>query len=190
MNINRADFVRALYVHRYGGVYADMDTWCLQPVDTLFSPGSRKAYVAEMGPDTSFSQNIPNAWFGSAPNHPFWNFFSMCAIELMEVLKASNEGTQTEQVTGPLLLKQAVDAWNDIHGEKGDPTLEIVKHGKVYVEDWHAEYDQNAHREIHEHNQRLREACPSQELYKEEVEEKCRAAFPDAVVLTFWTHTW
>lgn len=188
VNIMRADFVRALYMHQYGGVYADLDTWCLRPVDSLLSPGSRKAYVAEMGPDLKFPHNIPNAWFGSAPNHPFWIFFSKCIVEMTTTLRSQGWWLQAEQVTGPIILKQAVDAWNSIHGApSGDPTLEVIKHGKVYVDDWHGNGN---HPEIQKHNARFREACPSKELYKKDVEEQCKAAFPDAVVLTFWTHSW
>lgn len=189
-NINRADFCRGLYMHKYGGVYADMDTWSLRPVDSLFSPGSRKAYVAEMGPETSFTQNLPNAWFASASGHPFWIFFSKCAVELMEDLREKGGSAQIEQIAGPLLLKQAVDAWNGIHGDGGDPTLEIIKSGKVFVSDWHAETDQGVDPKIHEENLRLWEACPMEQLYKEEVEEHCQQEFPEAVVLTFWSHTW
>jgi mannosyltransferase OCH1-like enzyme len=188
-NINRADFVRGLYMHKYGGVYADLDTWCLRPIDSLFTIGSGKAYVAEMSPDKQFNQNIPNAWFASAPGHPFWIFFSKCAVELLHNMFASGSSAQIEQITGPLLLKQAVDAWNDIHGD-GDPTLEILDAGKVYVDDWHAETDQGVDPSFHENNAKLWEECNREELYKDEVEERCKAAFPDAVVLTFWSHSW
>lgn len=195
-NIVRADFVRGLYMHRYGGVYADLDTWCLRPVDSLFSRGSRKAYVAEMGPETGFTQNLPNAFFASAPGHPFWIFFAKCAVELMRNLRETGGGAQIEQIAGPLLLKQAVDAWNSIHSkgeggeDRGDPTLEIIKSGRVFVEDWHAETDQGVDPSIHATNERLWESCPAKQLYREEVEEGCREAFPEAVVLTFWSHTW
>ena len=187
-NINRADFARGLYMHKYGGVYADLDTWCLRPVDTLFTPGASNAYVAEMSPDTSFTQNLPNAWFASAPGHPFWIFFSKCVVELMRNLIENHTSAQIEQIAGPLLVKQAVDAWNSIQG--GDPTLEIVKAGKVYVNDWHAETDQGVNPAYHEKNVLLWEACNKEELYKKEIQERCKETFQDAVVLTFWSHTW
>jgi len=58
------------------------------------------------------------------------------------------------------------------------------------VSDWHAETDQGVDPKIHEENLRLWEACPMEQLYKEEVEEHCQQEFPEAVVLTFWSHTW
>lgn len=48
---------RAFYLHMYGGVYADLDTWCLRPMDSLVNKG--KLYLAEMSDDTQFGQNIP-----------------------------------------------------------------------------------------------------------------------------------
>lgn len=34
-NISRADSVRYLYLHRFGGLYADLDTICLRPFESL-----------------------------------------------------------------------------------------------------------------------------------------------------------
>lgn len=106
----------------------------------------------------------------------------------MTTLRAKNAWEQAEQIAGPMILKQAVDAWNSIHGSpSGDPTLEVIKYGKVYVEDWHGDGNQP---EIQQHNARLWEACPKKELYKKDVADGCRAAFTDAIVLTFWSHSW
>ena len=173
-------------MHKYGGIYADLDTWCLRPIDTLFKPGSRKAYVAEMGPDKDFGHNIPNAWFASAPNHPFWIFYSKCAVELLS--NPQGRKSEAEQVTGPLLLKQALDTWNNIHGKSGDETLEVIKYGKVYVNDWHG-WGEEDDPEMSENNLRL-SSCPQKELHNEGVADQCRAALPEAVVLTFWSHSW
>src|SRR6185503_9275839 len=37
--IQRADAVRYCLLHRYGGVYIDLDIECLRPIDPLISPG-------------------------------------------------------------------------------------------------------------------------------------------------------
>lgn len=37
-NVERADFFRYLVVLRYGGVYADIDTECTQPLDETIRP--------------------------------------------------------------------------------------------------------------------------------------------------------
>ena len=50
-------YLRAFYLHMHGGVYADLDTWCLRPMDSLVN--KPKLYLAEMSEDTQFGQNIP-----------------------------------------------------------------------------------------------------------------------------------
>jgi len=109
-NITRADFVRALYMHKYGGVYADLDTWCLRPVDTLLTAGPGIAYVAEMGPDLIYEHNIPNAWYASSPGHPFWLFFAERVVELTQNVVDGRRGWPgIEGIAGPVMLKAALD---------------------------------------------------------------------------------
>ena len=109
-NISRADFVRALYMHKYGGVYADLDTWCLRPVDTLLTAGPGIAYVAEMGPDLTYAHNIPNAWYASSPGHPFWLFFVERVVELTQnVVDGRRDWPGIEEIAGPVMLKAALD---------------------------------------------------------------------------------
>lgn len=88
--IQRADFVRNLYMWDFGGVYADLDMECLRPLDTLFSeplenvsplypPGETSsaslAFVGsmEVNPDDwTTPHSIPNAFMASTPRHPLW----------------------------------------------------------------------------------------------------------------------
>lgn len=35
--IYRVDAVRAMYLHRYGGLYFDLDFWCLRPLEHTVS---------------------------------------------------------------------------------------------------------------------------------------------------------
>lgn len=184
VEINRADFVRSLYMHRYGGIYADLDTWCLQPIDNLVSDA--KAYVAEMSEETGFNQNIPNAWLASGPGHPFWIFFSDVVIDFVTRLINDNQYVQAEQVAGPMILKQSLDAWNDIHGQDGtlgDPTVEVVKAGKIYLDDWHEFKGKNERSRFHSN-------CPKRMIHLKDTENQCRKTYPDAYALTFWTHSW
>lgn len=179
VEINRADFVRALYMHRYGGVYADLDTWCLRPMDDLVRDS--KAYVAEMSEETWFNQNVPNAWFASRPGHPFWVFFAQVVKEYVGLLQRDYEIAQAEQIAGPMILKQSLDAWNDIHNS--DPTVEIIKAGKIYVDDWH-EYQGP------EERLRFYSKCPKEKIHQGTIGQRCQDAYPDAYALTFWTHSW
>ena len=59
--IMKADIVRNLYMHRHGGVYSDLDTVAMQPMDELFRslPAERSAVLARMSDDEAFEHNIP-----------------------------------------------------------------------------------------------------------------------------------
>ncbi|KIW98535.1 uncharacterized protein Z519_00196 [Cladophialophora bantiana CBS 173.52] len=114
--IYRADLVRNLYMYMFGGVYADLDIECLQPIDQLFAEynvttvshgkprpqstqnmqkSGRKAFFGRMGTDTGSSNSIPNAWMASTPGHPFF------LIVLESVMKRmSEEGGDMENVEG------------------------------------------------------------------------------------------
>lgn len=56
-------------MHKYGGVYADLDTWCLRPMDRLVTENT--VYLAEMSKDVSFSHNIPVRVFIAYPHHHY-----------------------------------------------------------------------------------------------------------------------
>lgn len=73
--------VRYLYMHRFGGVYSDLDAECLKPMDSLLFPSNgsfpnkREIVLAYMGHDRRFRHGVPNAFLAaSSPGHPFWIF--------------------------------------------------------------------------------------------------------------------
>lgn len=61
MNILRIDSVRYMYMHYYGGVYADLDFECVGNMEDLFR--GKKVVLGRMGTDTNFAHSIPNAWY-------------------------------------------------------------------------------------------------------------------------------
>jgi mannosyltransferase OCH1-like enzyme len=78
--IYRANMVRNAYLHRFGGVYADLDLESLRLLDNLLDrpetvyDGIVTAFVASMEVTTDhMKEDIPNAWMASsAPGHPLW----------------------------------------------------------------------------------------------------------------------
>ena len=67
-NILRADAARLFYLHRYGGIYADLDFECLKPLDLLVD--CRSLILVRMTGESR--HNIPNAWMASKRSHTFW----------------------------------------------------------------------------------------------------------------------
>lgn len=68
--INQVDFVRYLYMHKYGGFYADADTKCLRSIEPLRAWPNAQVILGEY----SFYLNkfVECAIMGSVPGHPLW----------------------------------------------------------------------------------------------------------------------
>lgn len=112
--IYRADAVRYFFLYQFGGLYADMDTECLRPVDPLFESGD--VWLGRMGNDRHFSQSIPNAIMASRPFQEFWLLAIYLLVENAEGLDARAPRIGPETMTGPILLKRAYDTYMGAEG--------------------------------------------------------------------------
>ncbi|RAL15843.1 TPT-domain-containing protein [Aspergillus homomorphus CBS 101889] len=124
--ILRADVVRNLYMFLFGGMYADVDTEALRPVDGLFSghdtplraPSSllgswtgrtktqsasstitQRAFLGHMAHAAGLDgpAAVPNGWMASPPGHPFW---LLPVIHVIENPEGNGDGS-VESLTGP-----------------------------------------------------------------------------------------
>ncbi|PYI18203.1 TPT-domain-containing protein [Aspergillus violaceofuscus CBS 115571] len=113
--ILRADVVRNLYMFLFGGMYADVDTEALRPVDSLFAGhdtplraahssllGSwtgKRAFLGHMSHRAGLDgpAAVPNGWMASPPGHPFW---LLPVIHVIENPDGSEDGS-VESLTGP-----------------------------------------------------------------------------------------
>lgn len=138
--IERADASRNLYMHIFGGVYADLDTECLRPYNTLFSShgvpavshlqstanqshaakssAARKAFLGKMHPDKNFHSGLPNAWMASTPAHPFWT------LPLEYVSAHSSDSKTPEFLTGPDALFEIVKVYKKQYASKSGAELD------------------------------------------------------------------
>ncbi|MEG8020895.1 glycosyltransferase family 32 protein [Sphingomonas aerolata] len=109
--IFRADAVRFFFLLEFGGLYADMDTECLRPIRPSASTGA--VVLCRMGGNPDFAHAIPNAIMASRPSQIFWLFAIHCMIEAAEHIPdaAARIAAGPETMTGPVLLKQAYDAF-------------------------------------------------------------------------------
>lgn len=104
-------------------VYADLDTECLRPTDSMFEiynmttyphksipsigqstsmTSDRKAFLGRMGSDEGFIHSIPNAWMASTPGHPFW------LLPLEAITESPGSQAFPEELTGPIALYRQV----------------------------------------------------------------------------------
>ncbi|KAL0489084.1 inositol phosphoceramide mannosyltransferase [Acrasis kona] len=199
--VMRADSARCLYMHRYGGVYADLDMESLRPTEDLLrntikdaSSDKPVAIMGYMSDHFYYEHNVPNAWMISTPGHPFWLF---CLSKMIELEAKGVNGA--EYLTGPVMLYKAINEYSEIktlingkeqgsitEGENQIHDLIILKPSLIYPISWYRPRS-------------LPRGCESLggiELKKSETSrivrdvDKCKAAFPEAYTITYWTHSW
>lgn len=105
-DILRADMVRPLLLHSYGGLYADLDFEAKYAFDRELTHCA--AYVLDPWYTYEYFQN---SLMASIPGHPFW-------LHVMKLLHAREPGALpldagpiAMNVTGPLVLKDAARSW-------------------------------------------------------------------------------
>jgi SAM-dependent methyltransferase len=101
--IYRADAIRYFFLYAIGGIYADMDVECLRPLDSLLSQGD--VVLGRMGSNPDSRHSIPNAIMASTSRQEFWLLVIWLLMDL------AKQGGYPEYVTGPVVLKTAVDLY-------------------------------------------------------------------------------
>ena len=105
--ILRADLARYCMLHRFGGVYVDMDIECLQPIESLtkgrdcFAVLEPDAQAAHLG----MSALVSNAFLGASPGHPFF------AAVLKAIARETRQAVSHRDVldlTGPLCITRVL----------------------------------------------------------------------------------
>jgi hypothetical protein len=172
-----------------------MDSECLKPLD----PERRKGDVllARMGKDPTFEHALPNALMASRPYQLFWLLYVALIIEKISEAKSGVDPAKPEDYTGPIVLKEAVEfyctsdegrvrercagvlrnlpsAWTD-RVEAG--RLTILGAGEWYALDW----TNPMHRKLRQTIIDQRVELPS---------ETVRRLFPNATLITYWSHSW
>ncbi|CAG8740873.1 1221_t:CDS:2, partial [Acaulospora colombiana] len=137
--IYRADMARNMYMHAFGGVYADLDLVPLQPLtkhipmlaDASHSP-MKLAFVGHMS-DDNFQHSIPNAFMASTtPGHPFW----LKPLEfIQEHISSRAYNAHPEELTGPVALRSCVKEWEkdslQRYADGVFDRVEVLENGKV-----------------------------------------------------------
>ncbi|MEC4982476.1 MAG: glycosyltransferase [Oscillatoria sp. PMC 1068.18] len=109
--IKKADAVRYLIMHHYGGVYVDLDFECLQPLNPLLE-GKELIFglepLAHVNSPATVSRGLKkivcNAFIASCPQHQFWEYF-------WEKLVAAQHHEAVLDATGVYLLTRAYEAY-------------------------------------------------------------------------------
>ncbi|KAI8844043.1 nucleotide-diphospho-sugar transferase [Chytriomyces cf. hyalinus JEL632] len=172
--INRADAVRVFYMHKFGGVYVDLDIAAYKPLDNLLLDHHLVLAKMEVPGEHSWEHKheIPNAWMASRPGHSFW----MHCAHLM--MSTNSEGT--EEKTGPVMIWNALKTFNTSVAVKTDP-IHVAGTESIYPYSWSFEKTDDA----------VHRVCSKQRKSFDET--KCRQLVdPDhrAYAISYWSHTW
>lgn len=191
--IYRADAVRYFFLYQFGGLYADMDTECLRPVDPLFESGD--VWLGRMGDDRHFPHSIPNAIMASRPLQEFWLLAIHLLVENAEGLSDRTPRVGPETMTGPILLKRAYDTYmcaersavrSMIQGiasrlpDNLQPRAKVTQVELLEPDTW---YPMDWSNIIHLRLSREAVDCP---LRKPTM----RWLFASSFLVTFWAHSW
>ena len=111
-HIMRVDAFRYFLLYHQGGVYADLDYECRQPLEDLLQ-GKDILLVPEppnrVGAGKAKQRGLPyvvsNALMASRPRHPFW-------LEVIRQLKEAKDTWDPLDATGPFMLTQAHAAFD------------------------------------------------------------------------------
>ncbi|CAK0786783.1 hypothetical protein CVIRNUC_009997 [Coccomyxa viridis] len=193
--IMKADAVRICYMHLYGGMYADLDYEAIRNMDDLLQ--GHGVYLADMYSDLDFqpgdegvSKLVPNAWMASVPRHPFWLICLQRMIRNTGYLEGYMEAESdmnknkterlvpvAEHITGPALMTQGLEI-NERLGGKG---VHVIPAKYMYPFHWlMTDPDSGGSEEY--------EVCDVR--HKRFDDEACKALFPQAYAITYWTHSW
>jgi mannosyltransferase OCH1-like enzyme len=102
LEIERVDFSRLLYLHRYGGIYADLDTYAIKYYQFLLRNTepllNNDLVFGSLSEDPNFYHNIPNAWMASVPRDEFWK------LAISQVRRRNLWNWGAEYITGTASL--------------------------------------------------------------------------------------
>jgi mannosyltransferase OCH1-like enzyme len=104
--IFRTNITRLFFLYAHGGFSVHMDSECLKPLDEF--GGDPDVVVGRMGRDSTFEHSIPNAIMASKPNQALWLLTIAIGLERL-TQSQTRADVEPEWLTGPVLLKDAVD---------------------------------------------------------------------------------
>lgn len=195
--IFRADAVRYFFLFAFGGLYADMDSECLRPLE--LGARNEDVLLGRMGPDRGFDHSIPNALMASRPGQAFWLLVIQRMLEAAADASTTGniDATGPEALTGPILLKRSYDEYVALDSSRivariapliamlDDAQRSTVRFGKVTLLDRNAWYPLDwtnpFHKQLRNHLNRENRLLPA---------ETVRWIFPRAELVTYWSHSW
>jgi len=110
-NVQRWDAIRYMILYEYGGIYADLDTECLKPIDNLLADETCCFGEEPVENCKLFNLNrlVGNAIMASVPGHPVF-------LRILDEIQKSLHNYDKHIVlhtTGPLMITRITDSLSD-----------------------------------------------------------------------------
>lgn len=170
--IKRADAIRYMYLYKFGGIYADMDFECLQPLDSLLKAyqGSADILLGSMETNWEYRKHsLPNAILISKPQQDFW----LVLLKALEKEARQHPHADVEELTGPVILHKTYwTYWT------GSSRICVLPAHLFYPLSWNCANAQRLHS--------LEKSKTSPDALTKEIKGK----FPTSYAVTYWTHSW
>lgn len=195
--IYRVDFIRPLYLFKWGGVYADMDFQCLKPFSAIFS-GPASLVLGKMGTDDSFPHSIPNALMASSRHQGFWLGY-IANIEHVWSSRSSlglfEQGPDC--ITGSIVLRKTVLQYCADRNQFKAGVMEFIQRRSLKVDPdsllfddlellpSHVWYPLSWNDQIHLAFRK--QVLDEQRLYSLS---EAQGLFPNSMAVTYWSHSW
>ena len=178
--------VRPLYLHHYGGIYADLDFAAIRPADELLLLVQNSSVLlgkdcglAQPGSDCeAYNQRLPNAFMASVPRHSFWMFAMHGILRGIWQQGVDAPIAPAPTSTGPAPLAWAHEAYLRYIQQVGYMSDVLILDKQIYPFSWtehHGQYSLGCC--FDDENVTYNGAC-------------CQSQFPEAYVISFWSATW
>lgn len=158
-----ADFGRYMVLHRFGGLYVDLDYECLKSLEPLLAGHQ---FVTSYSDDTR--RELNNALIASVPEHRLTqHYMAACWTRWNEAVRLGRVGQLGPgPITGPDMMTEITNAVL----EEGRETIKVYDARVLCPVDWRKGLS------IH------RQTLPP------DVIARVREDYPDAYAATYWTH--
>ena len=168
LGIKRADFCRFLYMHKYGGLYVDLDFISIRNQSPMLE--NADLLVGSLSKENPHYR-IPNAYLASRPDLPFW-------LQLADdAMNAPPIEQSVETFAGPFRLQWGLEKYRPAK-------LRVLPQELVYPFDWihFTHWNDGIHF-------RPKEADLAKKLRDLTIDE-IRAILPESFAVTTWSHNW
>lgn len=112
-NICKIDFIRLLYLYKWGGVYVDSDVLPLKPIEPLLKISEVLLFKENEKNNSNFNLDkiISNAIIFSTSQNPFIKKLIDEIISKAHIINNHIESTDVLNLTGPFLLNKVYSIW-------------------------------------------------------------------------------